>query len=37
MDAYEGVKFGIVHTDGSAAVSSINFKAPNDDHIGRNM
>jgi hypothetical protein len=31
------VKFGIVCIDGSAAVSNVNFEAPDDDHIGRNI
>lgn len=37
MGAYGRVKFGIVSTEGSAAVISINFEAYDGGHIGRNM
>jgi hypothetical protein len=35
MGAQKRVKFGIVFTDGSAAIANINFEAPDDDHIGQ--
>jgi hypothetical protein len=31
------LQLGIIHTDLSVAVSNINFEAPDDDHISRNM
>jgi hypothetical protein len=37
LGAHERIKFGIVFTDGTAAVFNINFEAPDDAHVGRNM
>jgi hypothetical protein len=34
MGAHKSVKFGIVFVDGSAAVASTRFEAPDDDHVG---
>jgi hypothetical protein len=34
---HKRVKLGTIYIDRSAAVSNINFKAPDDDHIGQNM
>jgi hypothetical protein len=35
MGAAKGVKFGTAFIEGNAAIFSINFEAPDDDHIGR--
>jgi hypothetical protein len=37
MGAEKRVKFGTVFIDGRAAIFSINFEAPHDDHIGRSV